>query len=451
MPLDIFPYQEEGALFLAQKERAGCFDEMGVGKTAQAIRALDLRRAKRGIIVAPAAVRENWRREFMKFAHMDRRIVKGVSIHDFVAWQKGRYDTLITSYEQITKWAPRIHEFAEIVEFLVIDEAHYLKDGDALRTKALYGPDSTGIDGVAMWAEQTWELSGTRNPNDPFDIFTFLAMVGATPLSREQFRKRYYHVEPRAFGSRQTPRPETLDELRAMIGRYSIRRSKIEANIQLPPIWLTTTVVDGDDVAIRELLSLHPGLERAIVQAVQQGGLSFLDAQHIATLRRLVGEAKAVPYAHMLVDELRSGLDKRVVMGVHRKALYDIRDIVLRAGYHCVMITGDTPERERIAAMDAFQTDPRCKVLIGNIKAAGTGLTMTAANTLDMFESEWSPGPNAQAIMRVHRIGQTRNVTARFIALARSIDATVIDVVAEKTRAVAMVEGSEMIAAPIDQ
>lgn len=421
---------------------------MGVGKTAQVIRALDLRRVKRGIIVAPAAVRENWRNEFAKFSHMERRLCKGATIHDFVAWSKGRYDTLITSYELATKWAPRIHEMCEPLDFLVLDEAHYLKDGNAQRTKALYGPAGDGYDGIAMWCEQVWELSGTRNPNDPMDIYTFLCLVGATNLPRETFRKRYFHVNQKAFSSAQTPKPEMVDELRAMIAAHCIRRSKTEANIQLPPIFLTTTVVDGDDRAVRDLLAQHPGLESAILTAIEMGGLSFLDSQHIATLRRLVGEAKAVPYGHMLVEELHSGLDKRVVMGIHRKALYDIRDIVARAGFGVVMITGDTPERDRVAAMEAFQTDPRCKVLIGNIKAAGTGLTMTAANTLDMFESDWSPGPNAQAIMRVHRLGQTRNVTARFIALARSIDAMVIRVVADKTAAIAAVDGSELIAAP---
>lgn len=435
-------------MFLAKRARAGLFDAMGLGKSAQVIRALDLRRAKRGIIVCPAAVRENWRNEFSKFARMDRRICKGQTIHDFVAWSKGRYDILVTSYELATKWAPKIHELGEILDFLVIDEAHYLKDAGAQRTKALYGPASDGFKGIAMWAEQTWELSGTRNPNDPMDIYTFLCLVGATNLSKEAFRRRYFHVRDRQFSSAQTPRKETLDELRGMIAANCIRRSKAEANIQLPPIFLTTAVVDGDDSAVRELLGQHPGLEHSIMMAIEMGGLSFLDAQHLMTLRRLVGEAKAVPYAHMLIDELRSGLDKRVVMGVHKQALATIRDLVARAGFHVVMITGETKETDRIAAMQAFQTDARCKVMIGNIKAAGTGLTMTAANTLDMFESDWSPGPNAQAIMRVHRLGQTRNVTARFIALAKSIDAMVIRVVAEKTAAIAAVDGSELISAP---
>lgn len=447
MPLDIFPYQEVGAAYIAQRQRAGLFDEMGIGKTAQAIRALDLRRLKRGIIVCPAVLRENWRGEFAKFSHLDRRICKGVTIHDFVAWSKGRYDVLITSYEMATKWAEKIGKLGEVLEFMIIDEAHYLKNPETSRTKALLGPMADGT-GLVMWCEQAWWLTGTAIPNDPIDIYPFLRFAGVMPLSLEQFRKRYFSSRPKAFGSVQTPIKDMVTELQTLIRNHSIRRIKAEIGVELPPIFLTSALVDGDSIELRELLAMHPGLEKAVVRAVDAGGLSFLDAQHVATLRRLVGEAKAVPYAHMLLEELDAGLDKRVVMGLHRKALMDVRDILTRRGYHAVLVNGDTPEAERIAAVKAFQEDPRCKVFIGNIKAAGVGLTLTAACTLDMMESDWTPAGNAQAIMRVHRLGQTRNVTGRFITLARSIDETVNRVVAEKTAVIANIEGSAMNAAP---
>jgi len=447
MPLDIFPYQEVGAAYIAQRQRAGLFDEMGIGKTAQAIRALDLRRLKRGIIVCPAVLRENWRGEFAKFSHLDRRICKGVTIHDFVAWSTGRYDVLITSYEMATKWAEKIGKLGEVLEFMIIDEAHYLKNPETSRTKALLGPMADGT-GLVMWCEQAWWLTGTAIPNDPIDIYPFLRFAGVMPLSLEQFRKRYFSSRPKAFGSVQTPIKDMVTELQTLIRNHSIRRIKAEIGVELPPIFLTSALVDGDSIELRELLAMHPGLEKAVVRAVDAGGLSFLDAQHVATLRRLVGEAKAVPYAHMLLEELDAGLDKRVVMGLHRKALMDVRDILTRRGYHAVLVNGDTPEAERIAAVKAFQEDPRCKVFIGNIKAAGVGLTLTAACTLDMMESDWTPAGNAQAIMRVHRLGQTRNVTGRFITLARSIDETVNRVVAEKTAVIANIEGSAMNAAP---
>jgi SWI/SNF-related matrix-associated actin-dependent regulator 1 of chromatin subfamily A len=456
MPLDIFPYQEEGAAYLAPRTRAGLFDEMGVGKTAQAIRALDLRRVKRGIIICPASLRQNWINEFEKFAVIPRRIVKGESRHDLILWLRGRADTLVVSYELATKWAPAIHEICEPFDFLICDEFHYLKDPKSQRTKAILGPECDGNDGLLQWAVQAWFLTGTALPNDPVDIFPFLKAVGAMPLDLPGFKHRYFFSRQRTYGSAQTPRAAMVDELRNIIGNNSIRRTKAQIGVQLPPIFLTTAVVDGDLSEIQQMLREHPGLDKAILHMLDmdfEGGEAFGQkfehmAEYIATLRRLIGEAKSVPYGHMLIDELNGGLDKRVVFGIHRKALINVRDMVARAGYGVVLINGDTKEAERVAAVKAFQTDPRCKVFIGNIRAAGVGLTLTAANTLDMMESDWTPAGNAQAIMRIHRLGQVRNVTGRFITLAKSLDETVIKVVVRKTQAIAEIEGDEMISAP---
>jgi len=228
----------------------------------------------------------------------------------------------------------------------------------------------------------------------------------------------------------------------------SIRRSKHGVGLQIPPIFFTSLTVDGDSREVLDLLRAHPGLEDAVVRAVEMGGLSFLDAQWLATLRRLVGEAKAIPYAAILADELRQTEGKVVVMGIHKRALRDVQGQLAKEGFRSVLVNGDTPERERIAAVQAFQNDPRCRVFIGNMRAAGTGITLTAASKIDMLETDWSPAPNAQAIMRIHRIGQTKQVRARFISLAKSIDLAVTAVVAEKTQAIATVEGQANVALP---
>lgn len=449
MPINLFPYQEQGAAWLAQRDRAGLHDEMGVGKTATLIRALDLVGAERGVIIVPAMLRENWIKEFRRFSHRNLRLCKGANIHDYVAWERGRFHFLITSYEQATKWAPRIMENGEFLDAVVMDESHYLKNTNTARTKAILGPEATGEGGIVGWAQYSWTASGTPIPNDPVDIFPFLRFTQCMPLTKNAFMKRYFTSRRSTYGTKQTCRPGLVDELRALIENNAIRRTKRDIGMQLPPIFLTPLFVDGDSTEIRTMLAEHPGLEQAIISAVEQGGLSFLDAQHIATLRRLVGQAKVIPYSRMLLDELMSGAtDKRVVMGIHHDALRQLRDFLARKGIHAVLVNGDTPEKQRIAAVEAFQTDPNCRVFIGNIRAAGTGLTLTASCELDLLESDWTPAGNAQAIMRVHRIGQTRNVTARFITLASSIDEVVNKIVAEKTAAIAEIEGEAMHAAP---
>lgn len=441
----LFAYQDAGAAYLTQRERGGLHDEPGVGKTGSVIGAIDMLDAQRGIICVPAMLRENWIIEMRRFMKKPRRVCKGMNRHDFYAWLRGRFDILVSSYEQITKWAPHIRASGEILDFFACDEAHALKNGDTNRVKAILGHEADGDGGAIEWAQRVWHVTGTPMVNDPVDIWTFLRLCGVMPLSRNQFIKRYFHKIPSAYGIRTEPKPEMVPELQLLIANNSIRRTKADVGIFLPPIFMTSLFLDGNTDLVVRMLREHPGLEAAIVRAIEQGGLSFLDSQHIMELRRLVGEAKAVPYAYTLLHELRSGeTDKRVVFGVHRDALTTVRDILTKYGVRCVLINGDTKERDRIAYVKEFTNDPECKCMIGAIRAAGEGNNFQAACEIDMFESEWSPGKNAQAIFRVHRRGQERKVRARWITLSDSIDVVVNGIVARKTAAIASVEGVAM-------
>ncbi len=431
MTLDLFPYQCEGAAFLASKERAGLFDDMGVGKTAQAIHALDLNRLKRGVVVCPAAVREVWAGEFKKFATLPRRVLKGKDIQDLNLWLRGKADVLLLSYEMAASWARRME--GDVFDFIIFDEAHYLKSKTAQRTKAMLGSECDGSYGLARWACYAWALTGTPAPNDAADMWSLMRFCRATPLTQRIFQDRYFQKRVGTFSSSFSIREAMLPELKQAIASFSLRRTKKDVGLQLPPIWLTTTTVDGDTAEIRELLRGYPNLEKAIVEAVEKGGLSFLDAQHIATLRRLVAEAKAPAFTELLLEELKDGLGNVVVFGIHRGALDAISNGLQRGGVGVARFDGSTSETDRARAVQAFSGDGSDRVFLGNIRAAGTGLTLTAAADVIMFEQDWSPAANAQALMRVHRIGQKRSVNARFISLANSVDVVVAETVARKT------------------
>lgn len=415
---------------------------MGVGKTAEVIRALDLRRAMRGIIVCPAAVRENWRGEFLKFGIMQRRVCKGSNIHDYVAWSRDVFDVLVLSYEMAAKFTKHLADLCEPLDFVVFDEAHYMKEAETKRAKALIGNEANGRECMTTWAIASWWVTGTPVPNDPIDIWTFLRFCRVMPLDKKQFSDRYFSSWVKTYNVAHEAKPEMLSEIQALIANNSIRRSLAETGIQLPPVFLTSVLVDGDTQAVRDMLLQHPGLDEAIKRALEDGGsLAKIKTDHIATLRRLIGEAKAVPYASMLLWELNNGLDKMVCFGIHRLSLSTVAGYLSDHHIGNVSVTGDTSERDRQAAMHRFQHDPSCRVLLGNIKAAGTGLTLTASCNIDMLESDWTPAGNAQALKRVHRISQTRSVRARFITLARSFDEDVNAIVAKKTAAIAAIEG----------
>ncbi len=335
------------------------------------------------------------------------------------------------------------------MDFLVLDECQALKNLDSKRARAILGPHGDNVGGLAQWAVQSWMLSGTIMPNDPADIYPLLRYCRATELSREAFARRYFTARPTTWGSRNKPKTDMLPELQRLIANNSIRRTLAEVGIELPPIFLTTCLVDGDTEQVRTLLSGTPGLERSIVDAVAQGGLSFLESQHIATLRRLIAEAKALPYAEMLHEELLADPDRKVVVGgISRAALVSVRDYLAARNVWCVLLHGDTSETARQEAMRAFQSSPKCRVIIVNMDVGGVGVNLTAGDHCDVLESAWTPGKNAQLLKRIRRIGQTRTQHARFITLAGSLDEEVNRIVAEKTAAIALIEGDAMIAAP---
>ena len=197
---------------------------------------------------------------------------------------------LLLSYEMASKWAKKLE--GDVYDLLVFDESQYLKSHDTQRTRAMLGHRCDGSGGLARWAARVWFLSGTPAPNSPIDIWPFLRFTGATAMNLRPFTDRYFSARPGSYNAVYTPRDPMMPELREALQGVSLRRTKAGAGLKLPPIWLTTTSVDGDTAEIRSLLRGHPGLEAEIIRAVDKGGLSFLDAQHIATLRRLVGEGE---------------------------------------------------------------------------------------------------------------------------------------------------------------
>lgn len=443
---ELFAYQAQAADIMASRERYGLHDEMGIGKTATTIGAIDRIGGVRGMIICPAMLRENWKKEFVKFGQRDLRVCKGQNIHDFVAWTRGRFDVMVTSYELATKWREEFIKVGEFLDFIAFDEAHYMKNSAANRTKAMLGEEASGNDCMLEWATHAWHVTGTPMANDPMDIFTFLKFAKAIHMSQAEFTRTFLHTTNTTYGVRTAVRPEMVPVLQELIYNNAIRRTHKDVGMYLPPIWMREVLIDGDTKEITEFIRNHPGIDQYILDAIEEGGLSNIDAEYIATLRRLVGKAKVIPYAQMLKDELDQGAGKRVVFGIHTEPAEYLQAYLRKHGYNFVLVNGNTSEEDRVTAVETFMKDPNIHGFIGNIKVAGVGLTLTESSDIDMFESDWSPAGNAQAIKRIHRYGQTKSVTARFITLANSVDVAVNRIVAGKTAAIAQIEGSAMTA-----
>lgn len=422
-----FPYQIEGAAWLAFSTRTRLFlaDEPGLGKTMQAIKAADRIGARTIQVCCPAAVGEGWRRAFQRWSTKGREVLPiDQDDPDFAD------RVSVSSYERIERGSAFWLTGAP-PDVLVIDEAHYLKNDEAKRTQALYGPKCDGVGGLAGRAGRVWLLSGTPSPTNPGDLWSALracapdliAGKGGKPMAYWSFVDRYCHTRPGRFGGIDIVRGKNLDELRERVAPFFLRRKTDDVLRDLPPVRLDELALSCTQAA-RALRSLDRDPETArLAAALEADGPRALETSpHCATLRRLTGLAKVPAMVNWARNWLQSGGRKLTLFAYHTEVIDELA-AGLRA-FKPVVVDGRVPGNHRQGKVDQFANDATREVFIGQITAAGTGLDGLQAASRDLIfvESSWIDDENKQVIGRLRRLGQRNAVLARFAHLAGSID-----------------------------
>ena len=421
MPEHLFDYQRTGAKFLAENPAAFLADEQGLGKTIQVIAACDALGLTKVVVICPAIAKINWRREFEK-------------------WGRVKREVKVFSYDKMTQSKEVRNEIAKFEpDVLVVDEAHYLKNRQAKRTKYLYGQFCRG-DGLVRFADRVWLLSGTPFPNDVSDFWTHLKAIWQYPLNFTDYTVYFCKTWNGQFGLKVLGnKAERMGEFKTILSSVMLRRKAESVLKELPPLWWQDSVVEVDgwnDMAHVESDHERQAVELILQNAVTQGDLSDKlneIAPHMASLRRLTALAKAKPIAAQLAGELDDrAYDKVVVFAYHKAALEALREGL--AKFNPAYIVGGMTAGERQAEIDRFQNDQECRVFIGQITACSTAITLTAANQVVFAEMDWVPAVNAQASKRCHRIGQSKPVIVRSFALANSTDEVVARTLAKKAQ-----------------
>lgn len=423
--MNLRPYQAEDAALLAQSKTKYLVGDCGIGKTPIAVSALRLADPARVLIVAPAVALNVWKNHLQDWwPESAQRQIKIVS-YDVISRGNKQAQALLSLH-----W-----------DVLILDEAHYLKSFDATRTRAILGYPKNK-DGLVHQCKQVWALSATPMPSHAGELYPVLARLAPETIehsikgrvwSREEFEARYCVFGYSDFG-RTVTGSRNLHELKRRTERFYHRRRKADVLKDLPPVTVSTVELAGT-INKSTLDQINQALEAVIppdmdvsevVQVLQT------EAQHLASVRRLTGIAKArlvVDYAEMLLE---SGESKIVVFAYHKDVITLLEDWL--CDYAPVVIAGDTPQKAREDAVSLFQ-DPksRSRIFIGQIQAAGTAITLTAANRVLFAESDWVPANNHQALSRCHRIGQDNPVQVDFLALPGSIDQHIQRALARKS------------------
>ncbi|MCC6216593.1 MAG: SNF2 helicase associated domain-containing protein [Polyangiaceae bacterium] len=442
------PYQEQGLSwlrFLDEIASGGVLaDDMGLGKTIQTLALLlSLKQEQkdvRALIVAPTSVVSNWVREIHRFAPtLSTALWHG-------AGRKGQKDELTTADVVITSYALLRRDIELLskleLDYAILDEAQNIKNPVSATAQAAR----------QLVARRRLALTGTPIENrlsEIWSIFEFVSPGLLGPLAK--FEERF--ARPIDQGdSKQAAR------LRATIHPFILRRTKTEVAKDLPPKIEVDKIVDLAPDQRAVYLQVLREVRAQVLGEVERQGVAKSQLHILAGLTklrqaacdpRLLGlprefgpeDSGKLSALRELVNEVEEGGHKVLVFSQFVSMLKLVQGALDEDHVRYEYLDGSTLDRpERI---ERFQTDPTIPVFLISLKAGGSGLNLTAADTVIHFDPWWNPAVEDQASDRAHRIGQKKVVTVYRLVAAGTIEEKILELKQKKKDLVASVLGED--------
>ncbi|WP_323992840.1 DEAD/DEAH box helicase [Nguyenibacter sp. L1] len=463
--LDWMPYQRAGIAFALNPARHNVLlaDDMGLGKTAQAIGAINGDAAMRRIlIVCPASLTRNWQREIERFGNFGgRNLTVGFATSKVLP----ETSIVIATYDLFSRSNPVQAQIRGAEwDMLILDEAHYVKSRDSKRTLHILGGGRARVRGIS--ASRRLYLTGTPIMNRPIELWPLIHSLAPAQFPQLMpFAKRYCAAHETRFGWDMNG-ASNLDELQRVLREtIMIRRLKSDVLTELPEKTRQVIELPADTAMTRRALEAErkaAGIASAargrLAQAkrkhaeamakVSAGDRERLTRQYeeqVAALRQGVQVAfteisrvrheTALAKVPMVIEAVRDAVEasgKVILFAHHSDVVEALADGLSDLGV--VSITGSTPPAQRQGIVDRFQADQNVRVFIGNIQAAGVGLTLTASSHVIFAELDWTPSGMSQAEDRAHRLGQRNAVLIQHIVLEKSLDLMLARKLVQKQR-----------------
>jgi len=428
LPEVLRPYQRRGVEWLAHLCDVGCHgllaDEMGLGKTLQVIALFATRPIadKPSLIVCPASVVPVWREEIAKFfPELKVDVLK--TGHDFAS--RPEPVLWLASYTQLRKHREILpaHEFG----YAVLDEGQFIKNPDAKVTRTCF----------AIKARHRLVLTGTPLENRQLDLWSiFRFLLPGLLGSRAMFENALL-----------ADRAATLVRLRAQLAPFVLRRTKNEVAQELPPKVEMELLCPLTDVQRTEYARIcSEGLERLgddVGAAMREKSFGFLAL--LTRLRQTCCDPDMLPWLkaplrdsgkiNLLLEKLTE-----IVSSGHKVVIFSQFVMLLdRVRTALTQQFPDLPRFEltgmtldRLKPVQQFQSAVGAAAMLVSLKAAGTGITLHAADYVFLLDPWWNPAVEAQAVDRVHRIGQTNTVFVYRMVTAGTIEERIEALKAEK-------------------
>lgn len=393
----LYPYQTIGVEFFVNNlGRAILADQMGTGKTAQTLAYVVHSKKKKTLVVCPASVKHSWEQEIQKWTHLRYKVVNSQTDED--VFEDPRFDILVVNYDIIIKFFKAIEGAG--FSCLVGDECHYIKNGSAVRTK-VFRKIASGIPSVIL-------LSGTPMLSRPVELFNSLNIIDPKTWSSYYDYTAKYCQGHRGRWGWDASGASNLDELQQKIGKYFLRRTKQEALPGLPekvfvfrPVELERKVQKEYDLAMNEFGKFLRDVKKKKTPEIMRS-LQAEKLTKLGELRQLTTKGKVAAAEEIIQNSIDNG-EKILVFSCYNEPLKILNE---KFGKESVLLIGSTNEDERKEFIDRFQNDDKVMIFLGGTRAAGIGITLTAATNVLFIDYSWTPADHSQAIDRLHRPGQ---------------------------------------------
>jgi len=406
-------------------------DDMGLGKTTSTIIAALETGAKKILIVCPASLKINWQREIENYSDKTIYISEGKkfsSDHEFVIIN---YDILKNFHD------PKKIEESTILntkfDLVIMDEAHMISNPQAQRTKI--------VNDICNKVERVWLLTGTPMTSRPMNYFNLLSLV-ESPVAANwmAYARRYCNGFQFSVGKRKVwnvAGASNLDELRERTQTHILRRLK-EDVLDLPDKIITPVYLRLKSKDYEELMGEY--YDWYDKNSDESGSLTIQFGK-LMKVRKVIAEEKIKNTIELAENIIEQG--KKVI--IFTNFTDTLRTIYNHFGKSAVYLDGSCSKPHRQKSVDDFQENDKIKVFIGNLKAAGVGITLTSAEAVIMNDLSFVPAEHAQAEDRSHRIGQKKSTSVYYPLFENTIEGAIYDILNRKKKIISTVMGDDLL------
>lgn len=442
------PYQLQGMARGLELKRFINGDEPGLGKTLQSIGTIYVAGKYYNepvypcLVICPSALKINWAREWEMWTGKKAMVLNNDvkdTWHRF--FEMGMHDVFIVNYESLRKYFVKYYppkgqmksskdivldDRVKILKSVIIDESHKLKDPNTQQTKIALQ--------IALGKEWLLLLTGTPVVNKPIDLFSQLAIMSRLKDfgGAKNFKWRYCEGGKGA---------SNLKELNYMLNEKTFfRREKKDVVKDLPDKQRQTILCDITN------RNEYNRAKNDFVKFLEENGATDAEIAKklrgeimvkMGELKRISAKGKMNEVKDFVQDVLESG--EKLILFCN---LHSIVDEVLKLFPGAVTVTGRDDEEGKQRSVDRFQKDPKCQLIVCNIKAAGVGITLTASSRVAFIEYPWTYADCVQCEDRAHRIGQKNSVMCTYFLGNNTIDEDLYRMIQEKRHTANTITGA---------